>query len=244
MSAIGIDVGSTYTKYCVLGDGTELFSERTPVRQRAFFADRLQKLRAQYRDCMVVSCGYGRENVTGGHAVSELSALAAGVFHQAPGLEYVLDIGGQDTKLIRQEGGKIRAFFVNDKCAAGCGMFLSNTLHMLGLPFEKTDLTDGVLPGCRLSSTCAVFAQSEIVELIAEGVPEEEIVRAVVVQILTQARTLLGKVDCGSIGLSGGLTLIPGIEKYAEAVLERPVAIPENAAYLAAIGCARMAERS
>lgn len=159
-------------------------------------------------------------------------------------MECVLDIGGQDTKLIRQERGKIRAFFVNDKCAAGCGMFLSNTLHMLGLPFEGLDLTDGILPEVRLSVTCALFAQSEIVDLIARGVPEGEIVRAVVVQILTQARTLLGKMNCSAIGMSGGLTLIPGIEKYAEAILERQVSVPKNAAYLAAIGCARMAERS
>ncbi len=246
MSGVGIDIGSTYTKLCVLGEDGKieaLRAEETPVRQREYFAEKLQSLREAYGDLPVVSCGYGRKNIDGSRAVSELSALAAGVHRVAPEAETVLDVGGQDTKLIRQREGKLLSFFVNDKCAAGCGMFLENTLHRLGVSFESLDLSDGKLPALRLSSTCAVFAQSEIVERIAEGVSEDEILRAVLVQILTQSKVLLGKADCERIYLSGGLTKIPGIEKYAGAVLEKPVAVPDHAAYLSAIGCAVLAEK-
>ena len=244
MSGIGIDAGSTYTKYCILDENArirELFSEPTPVRQKEHFSQRLGILRERYGDLPVVSCGYGRRNIAGIRAVSELSALALGVGYEFPGAAAVLDIGGQDTKLIRQREGKLEAFFINDKCAAGCGMFLGNTLHRLCVPFEVLDLTDGRMPGIRLSSTCAVFAQSEIVERIAEGVPEEEILRAVIVQILTQAKALLGKMDCGEILLSGGLARIPGIGAFARAVLEKPVVCPEHAPYFSALGCALMA---
>lgn len=244
MRAIGIDVGSTYTKYCVLGDEMELFTERTPVRQKEFFTDKLRELRSKYGDNPTVSCGYGRRNVLGDYTVSELSALAMGCSFLTPETAFVLDIGGQDTKLIRQENGKLREFFVNDKCAAGCGMFLGNILNTLSVPFESVDLTDGVLPDLRLSSTCAVFAQSEIVELIAGGMAEDTIIRAVIVHILTQAKALLCKVDCETVALSGGLTQIPGILRYAEKVIEKPVALPKNASYLSAIGCALIAERS
>ena len=154
----------------------------------------------------------------------------------------MLDIGGQDTKLIRQEGGKLKAFFTNDRCAAGCGLFLTNVLRLLDMDFDALDLTGRSQPALRLSSVCAVFAQTEIVELIAAGADEREIVHAVIAQILTQARALLGKTDCKTLALSGGLTRIPGVASFAEAVLERPVIVPERGAYLSALGCALLAE--
>lgn len=242
MRRIGIDIGSTYTKYCVLdGDSHEMFTERTPVRQKDYFGERLEGLRRQYGDCAIVTCGYGRKNAIHDRTVTELTALAKGAGALCPEADAVLDIGGQDTKLIRQEGGRLKAFFTNDRCAAGCGLFLGNVLRMLDMDFGSLDLTGCVLPALRLSSVCAVFAQTEIVELIAAGIPEKEIVQAVIVQILGQARTLLGKTDCRTLALSGGLTNIPDIGHFAELVLERQVAVPEHGAYLSALGCAMLA---
>lgn len=246
MKRVGIDVGSTYTKYCVLDDGgdMELYTERTPVRQREYFAQKIPALRAAYGDCAVMTCGYGRRNIAYDRTVTELTALAAGAESQCPGCESVLDIGGQDTKLICQSGGKLRKFFINDRCAAGCGLFLGNVLHLLEMDFDALDLTGCAPPALQLSSVCAVFAQSEIVELIAGGADNTQIVHAVLAQILTQARTLLTKADCGRMALSGGLTRIPGIGAFAESVLERQVIVPERGAYLSAIGCAVLAKRS
>ncbi len=245
MNGIGIDIGSTYTKYCVLREGRPpaFFSEPTPVRQREYFDGRLRNIRREYGSFPIVSCGYGRKNCGGDRAVSELNALAAGVARAAPGTETVLDIGGQDTKLICQRDGRLSRFFVNDKCAAGCGIFLGNTLRRLNLSFRQIDLSDGRLPALRLSSSCAVFAQSEIVELTAAGADEDEILRAVIVHILSQAKTLLEKVDCQEVGLSGGLTRIPGFAAYAGAVLEKPARLLPRGPYLAAVGCALLAEK-
>lgn len=240
MYAIGIDIGSTYTKYCVISENGdfECFSEQTPIRQKDFFTQKAKFFQDKYGDCTVVSCGYGRKNAGAFKTVSELTALAKGIDRCFPSAKTVLDIGGQDTKLICQDKGKIKSFFVNDKCAAGSGLFLGNVLSMLKVRFEELDLRGAELPINRLSSTCAVFAQSEIVNRIADGFSEEQIVKEVIVQILTSAKTLLGKTYCDETALSGGLTLIQGIAEFAEKVLCKRVIIPPHSAYLSAIGCA------
>lgn len=241
MYKIGIDIGSTFTKYCVLNDanGELTFSvERTPIRQREYFADKLVQLREVYHGCTIVTCGYGRKNISYDKTVSELTALAAGAARQCPEIPIVLDIGGQDTKVVRQENGKLKLFFVNEKCAAGCGLFLGNVLHLLQVDFGEIDLTGMGQPDLRLSSVCAVFAQSEIIELLAAGVPSTAIIQAVLTQIFVQAKALLGKVDCSNIVLSGGLANILGIREFAERILDKQVILPKHGAYLSAIGCA------
>ena len=242
MYRIGIDVGSAYTKYCVMdpsGGIVDLSLEKTAIRQREYFPEKLRRLREQYGDVRIVSCGYGKKNVPGLGNINELTALARGVFYSEPESDVVLDIGGQDTKVIVQSQGQLKRFFLNDRCAAGSGLFLANTSKLLETELSKIDLTDaGCPPRIRLSSVCAVFAQSEIVELIAENTPSEEILRAVVWQILVQAKALLGKVGRSPILLSGGLTQIPGIGQYARHALECECRIPENGNFLSAIGCA------
>lgn len=241
MYRIGIDIGSTFTKYCVLENAVEepvLFSEQTPIRQREYFADKLAQLKKTYPGCSIVTCGYGRKNIGHDKTISELTALSVGAAWQCPGTPVILDIGGQDTKVIRQEDGRLKAFFINEKCAAGCGLFLGNVLHLLQVDFEEIDLTGVGEPELRLSSVCAVFAQSEIVELLAADVSGTAIIQAVLSQILVQAKALLGKVDCSAVILSGGLTKIPGIREFAERILDKQVVLPEKGAYLSAIGCA------
>ena len=107
MYYIGIDVGSTYTKYCIMdseGSIKQLFSEKTPVRQKKYFEEKLFFLHSEYPDCRIVSCGYGRKNIEGQRIVNELTALAAGAGILCPQMEVILDVGGQDTKLfVRRE---------------------------------------------------------------------------------------------------------------------------------------------
>ena len=241
MYRIGIDAGSAYTKYCVMdlsGEIADLFLEKTAIRQKDYFPEKLRNLRDQYGEARIVSCGYGKKNVPGIGTVNELTALARGVFFSAPESEVVLDIGGQDTKIIVQSQGRLKRFFLNDRCAAGSGLFLANTAALLETEPGKIDLTGAKCPKIKLSSVCAVFAQSEIVELIAENTPSEEIIQAVIWQILVQAKALLGKTGSSSILLSGGLTRIPGIGQYAQRALECECRVLENGNFLSAIGCA------
>ena len=240
MYRIGIDIGSTFTKYCVMCDGEieSLTMERTPVRQKEYFDSKLAELRERYDNPEIISCGYGKRNIEAVKNINELTALAQGTYfiEQEDGM--VLDIGGQDTKIIRQRQGRLQQFFINDKCAAGSGMFLTGVLDMLGLEFYDLDLTDADEPKAGLSSVCAVFAQSEIVEMIAGNRGEEEILQAVIWHIFVKARTLLGKVERGPVILSGGMSQIKGIGDFAEKAVGRKCRIIENSAYLAAVGCA------
>lgn len=246
MYHIGIDIGSIYTKYCIMNekyDVLELFSERTPIRQKEYFDKKRSALYEKYPDARIVSCGYGRKNVNAIRNVSELIALAEGIRFYGAESGIVLDIGGQDTKVIFHEKGKLKNFFMNDKCAAGCGMFLTNTLNLLQTDFSSIATIAAEKPETRLSSMCAVFAQSEIVELLAADTPTERIIQLVLWQILSQAKMLLDKAGGAGITLSGGLTQIKCIAELAELVFGRECIVPPNAAFLSAIGCAVLGMR-
>ncbi len=241
MYRIGIDIGSTYTKYCVLDANDKiccLYSEKTPVRQKEYFEKKVEIFLAKYGDARIISCGYGRKNINAIKNISELTALAVGSFFQYPQTDTVLDIGGQDTKVITHKSGKLLNFFINEKCAAGSGMFLAEALHMLNINFTALELSNISVPDIRLSSVCAVFAKSEIVSLIADNISPESIVQGVLWQILQQAKALLRKVNTNSVLLSGGLAQIPGIEKFAEKAIGCKCYVNARSAYLSAIGCA------
>lgn len=239
MYRIGVDVGSTYTKYCVMSNGEilTLFSEKTPIRQHVYFEEKLKELYELYPKAEIISCGYGKANVNGMRNINELTALAKGAFYITGHNGIVLDIGGQDTKIIRQEKGQLKEFFVNDKCAAGSGMFLTSVLDMIDIDFTDIDLSKSYGSDISLSSICAVFAQSEIVELIADNKSEEEIISAVISQILIKAKSLLNKVETDKVIISGGFSKIKGIIDLAEIVLNKKCSLADNGKYLAAIGC-------
>lgn len=240
MYSLGADIGSTYTKYCVMKDGqiVKLFCEKTPLNQKEYFEKRVNEFLSEYPDAKIVSCGYGRGNIPSVKCVNELTALAKGANYLCPEYELVFDIGGQDTKIIRQKDGQLKEFFVNDKCAAGSGIFLSNVLNMVQEDFDSIDLTGKKEPEIHLSSVCAVFAQSEIVELISKNSHGMVIIEAVIWQILKKAMPLIGKVNGDEILLSGGLSQINGIADFAGLALGKKVVSNTNGKYFSAIGAA------
>lgn len=240
MKKIGIDVGSTYTKYCIADDCgkiLKLCKERTPIHQKEYLLGKTEEFIEQYGDVSIVSCGYGKENVGAAKSINELTALARGAYHLLGENCVILDIGGQDTKVVLQEEGKLKKFFVNDRCAAGCGMFFLNTLNLLQMDYSDVHLPSYGRPEKLLSSVCAVFAQSEIVQLLAENTNEQEIVHAVLYHIFVQARALLAKLPAQSLVLSGGLAQVGGIKNFAANVLGCEIVIQKEAAFFSAIGC-------
>lgn len=241
MYRVGIDIGSTYTKYCVMNECREiieLYSEKTPIRQQEYFEKKLEDLTDKYGAVKIVSCGYGRKNIESVKKINELTALAIGSHFVCPETGTVLDIGGQDTKIIRQQDGRLKEFFLNDKCAAGSGIFFANICSLLGIDALSLNLAPAKEPEIKLSSVCAVFAQSEIVELLAENVSGEVIVRSVLWQILTKAKVLLDKIEVEKIFLSGGMAYIKGFAEYAQLVLGKNCMVNDKSMYLSAIGAA------
>lgn len=240
MYRIGVDVGSAYVKICVMENNkiVKFFSERTPLRQKEFFEKKIADLKEEYTDAEIVTCGYGRQNVNSIETVNELSALAKGAFFLTEHNGLILDVGGQDTKIINQSEGRLKDFFLNDKCAAGSGSFLAGVLERVSRNFDSIDLRGVEAPPFQLSSVCAVFAQSEIVELIAANKTEEEIIQAVIWHIYVKAKALVQKCENMPLMLSGGLSGIPGIDRFAEKALGRECYVAENGKYLASVGCA------
>ena len=241
MYRVGVDIGSTYTKYCVMNGGKieKLFCEKTPIRQKEYFESKARELFSEYPNASMVSCGYGRGNISSVKRINELTALARGVGYVCPEHELILDIGGQDTKIIRQKNGQLKEFFVNDKCAAGSGIFLTNVLNMLGEDFDAIDLTGAKEPEIHLSSVCAVFAQSEIVEIIAKLSPKSaEIINSVIWQILKKSEPLLDKVIGEELLLSGGLSQLKGISDFADLVFNKKVSTAPDSRFFSAIGAA------
>lgn len=245
MYKIGIDIGSTYTKYCVADSENkiiDLFAEKTPTRQLEYFKNKLRTLEKKYPNCSVVSCGYGKKNIENIKNINELIALAKGAYNLMPVVNHILDIGGQDTKYISHENGYLKEFFINEKCAAGSGIFLSNICNILDKKIDTIELLPISEVNISLSSVCAVFAQSEIVKLVSENVDEDLIISSVVKQILNQAKALLGKMHKSKLLLSGGLTNIKGFKEYAEYLFDRECLVVNNASFFSAIGCTSFIE--
>lgn len=118
----------------------------------------------------IVVTGYGRETFPLGEKVTELSCHAKRVSRLRPSVRTVIDIGGQDTKVLRVNDGRPLGFVMNDRCAAGTGRFLETMARVLKVrPFQLGTLAQSAWRPCTVNSTCAVFAESEVISLLASG---------------------------------------------------------------------------
>jgi predicted CoA-substrate-specific enzyme activase len=236
---VGFDIGSTFTKIVVLGEEGEMVSLRSfpsPAAQKAVFSE-IGKHAWQGNIILARgSCGYGRKNIEAEAVIPELVALGKGIFQVLPQAHTVLDIGSQDAKVIRCHHGKITRFLLNDTCAAGSGLMLQNTLGILNINFEMLRAGTGPIEG--LSRVCEVFVQTELIRLIAQGKPPEQLMDSVLFSILKQACILLRQIQTETLfAFTGGLSLIPGMGDLLSSLVKVDVAIPAHSSYLAALGC-------
>jgi predicted CoA-substrate-specific enzyme activase len=197
MNALGIDIGSRYIKAALVRGG-QLISWRkteTSFNPLERCAELLRELAAK----RVVATGYGRhllEDHEDIRSITEIKAFARGAKTTFPACRTIIDIGGQDTKVIcLDEGGNVRKFEMNDRCAAGTGKFLEIMAVTLGYSIEELgSLAEINGPGIQLNSMCTVFAESEAVSLIAKGVAREQIAmavqRSVAARVTAMARRL------------------------------------------------------
>lgn len=245
---IGIDAGSTTCKAVAVDEAGELVASRIepahPVieDQAARMVDELRAESGAGRDVPVVATGYGRKLVRGAtRNITEITCHARGVFRalQQPGM--LVDIGGQDTKVIViGAGGRAVDFMMNDKCAAGTGRFLEHSAARLSVAIE--DLGARALAAVgeeSISSTCTVFAESEIISLVARGAKVDAI-------LLGLHRSLISRVVAmiHSVGLRSPLMLSGGVAKNlaARAMLEQATGqtlrLPEHPQLMGAYGAA------
>ena len=209
----GIDIGSTAAKAAVVENGDVVCTVVIPTGFNGVDAAlRLaDELRARGFDpsadgAHVVATGYGRISVPYAEkTVTEITCHGRGASFLFGGDGTVVDVGGQDTKVIQLAGGKVKKFVMNDKCAAGTGKFLEVIADRMGATQEElADLAARGEP-TQISSMCTVFAESEVISLIGRGEPRENIAYGVIDSVVSKVASLARGLVVGEVYLTGGL---------------------------------------
>jgi predicted CoA-substrate-specific enzyme activase len=195
----------------------------------------------------VVATGYGRHSLPcAGTTVTEITCHARGVHHLDPEVRTVIEIGGQDSKCITLEAdGRVRDFGMNDRCAAGSGRFLEVVAGRLGMDLPAlSELSRASHQPALISSMCVVFAETEIIGLLAQGVGAADIAAGVQNAIASRVAALAGRAHSQPVCFTGGVALQPGMVRALEAALGCPVRVAPSPQYTGALGAAILATRS
>ncbi len=249
MRCAGIDIGSRSIELVVVENGEIVESRETETGFDPMAGAR--GLLNGVRCDRVMATGYGRdlfEIEFGSSTVTEIKAHARGAAAQHPQTSVILDIGGQDTKVIAlNQKGAVKKFEMNDRCAAGTGKFLEIMARALG--YELHDFGGQALKGeneIAISSMCAVFAESEVTSLIAKGIDRRDIARGLHLSVLKRALTMISRVAPpeGVLLFSGGVARNPCMQHLLQEHLKMPVHIPDNPHFTGAYGAALLAEEA
>lgn len=255
MSVAGIDIGSLSTEVVVLEKGKVLAEIIIPTganskvaaekaMQKALEESGLSLDNLQY----IIATGYGRVSTPfAQEKVTEITCHGRGAFYLDPKVRTVIDIGGQDSKVIRLNSrGKVVDFVMNEKCAAGTGRFLEVMAQALEIDLsEMSRLASLAKKAVTISSMCTVFAESEVVSLIAEGYPLEEIVRGIIVSIVERTLSMANRVGVEeTVMMTGGVAKNAAIVKELQERLGVQVTVPLEPQIVGALGAALLAEET
>jgi len=241
----GIDIGSRSIELVVLNSGGPLRRVKAPTTFDPL--GQCQRMMEGMDQSQVIATGYGRKlfaesfrkvNVS---TITEIQAYALGAHFLHPEAKTVLDIGGQDTKVISlSETGKVFKFEMNDRCAAGTGKFLEFMATALQIPLES--FGEFALRSDRriqISSMCTVFAESEATSLMARGERPENIAMGLHMAIVQRTAAMLRRVGLSApLVFAGGVAHNPCVVRLLEEILEQPVIVPDNPDMVGALGAA------
>jgi predicted CoA-substrate-specific enzyme activase len=248
--AAGVDVGSTQTKAVVIDEhgtivgrslidtGANVIKAAESSYVAALAEGDIDEEEVEY----IIGTGYGRYRVTFGNSqVTEISCHGRGAVHLFPETRTVVDMGGQDTKAISVNAkGEITDFCMNDKCAAGTGRFLGAAAAALDIPLDELGPVslESQKP-IKISTTCTVFAESEVLAWIGKGKKIEDILWGVHKSIASRSAGLMRRVGIeDEITFTGGVTRNKGMVKALEERLEKPLNISDDCHYMGALGAA------
>ena len=189
----------------------------------------------------VVATGYGRNAIRfADTTVTEITCHARGVHRLAPDARTIIEIGGQDSKVIALEAeGRVRDFAMNDRCAAGTGRFLEMVATRLEMNWERLSaLAQQSIKPALISNMCVVFAETEIIGLLADGKPLPDVVAGVQNAIATRVSALAGRFVSPPVYFTGGVALQPGMARALEEVLACPVRVAPQPQFTGALGAA------
>lgn len=252
--AAGVDVGSTQTKAVIINENREMVARAlidtgANVIKAAedCFAVALKEsgLREVQDVEYVIGTGYGRYRVTFGNAqITEISCHGRGASHMFPNTQTVVDMGGQDTKAIKiSPKGEIIDFCMNDKCAAGTGRFLGAAAMALDIPLDKLGETALTYKRpVRISTTCTVFAESEVLSWLGKGKKIEDILWGVHQSIASRSAALMRRVGIeDEVTFTGGVTKNVAMVKALEERIGKKLNVSDDSHYMGALGAALFA---
>ncbi|RJP55602.1 MAG: 2-hydroxyglutaryl-CoA dehydratase [Deltaproteobacteria bacterium] len=256
MYYLGIDIGSLTCDAVLIDDSEKILASSvvpTGARNREAItraADEVLRSAciSEKEVTATVSTGYGRKRVEGRlTAVTEITCHARGIKALLPGTRLLIDIGGQDSKAIElDENGQVVDFAMNDKCAAGTGRFLEAMARALQVDIEvMSELDNGARGDLTISSMCTVFAESEVVSLIAEGLKVNEIVhglnRSIASRTLSLIKRIIPDIAGFPIAMSGGVARNSGVVRAISNAMKSKVVIPPMPDTIGALGAALIA---
>ena len=249
----GVDVGSATAKavlvdadgamraHVVLPSGGNLSLAADKVLAAAL--DRAGAARTDI--AALIATGYGRESVANRtRAVTEITCHAKGAHALFPDARSVIDIGGQDSKAISLDAaGMIRKFEMNDKCAAGTGRFLEVMARTLEVPLDEVGPRALAADApAKISSTCTVFAESEVISLLAQGQPVERILAGLCLAISQRVNSLASRAGMAPrVIMTGGVAKNIGVVRAIEKAVGFPLTVPDEPQIMGALGAALLA---
>jgi len=251
--AAGVDVGSTQTKAVIIDQDGQIVGRAlidtganvTVAAEKAFQAAVAATGLGEEQVEYVIGTGYGRYKVTfGNKQVTEISCHGRGAVHMFPATRTVIDMGGQDSKAIRvNQDGEIVDFCMNDKCAAGTGRFLGAASVALDIPLDELGPTAlKSEKAVRISTTCTVFAESEVLSWLGKGKKVEDILWGVHQSISARSIGLLRRVGVeDEITFTGGVARNTGMIQALEEGLKRKINVSEESHFMGALGAALFA---
>lgn len=254
----GCDAGSTYTKCVIIDENGKIaaaVTKRSRINPVLSAKDALDEAVSQVDGLnsaeeltYLIGTGYGRNKVPfADENISEISCHAMGVHVTAPSVKAIIDIGGQDVKGIAIDtDGTVLNFAMNDKCAAGTGRFFESMARAFEMSldeFSNLSLTaKNVIP---ITAQCAVFAESEVISLVGEGKPMEEIAAGIQLSVAKRCFVMAKKAGAAdSVTLTGGCAKNEGLKKAIEKVLKiNVVDLPTDPQLMGALGAAEYARQ-
>jgi predicted CoA-substrate-specific enzyme activase len=255
MFVCGVDIGAATAKAVILNDNKIIAYSVLPTGQSVKMAtdkvidEAIKKGGVNIsRFERVVSTGYGRHSVSfADRAISEIICHAKGANFLLSSVRTVIDIGGQDSKMIALDPeGNVINFMMNDKCAAGTGRFIEVMAQVLEVPLEDMgEISLSSQKPCLISSTCTVFAESEMVSLRAKGEPRENLIagihKAIASRMVTMGRGIGFKKD---VAFTGGVAKNIGVKRELESAIGRQIIVPEEPQIIGALGAALLADHA
>lgn len=249
MYTLGIDIGSTTSKAVILKDGSTIAAEAIVIATvgtngvTKAVDSVLQASGLSMEDiACTVSTGYGRQTYQGAdYQISELSCHALGVHHLCPEVRTVIDIGGQDAKALSiNDKGRMTNFVMNDKCAAGTGRFLDVMANILQLDISELEKEAAKSEHpASISSTCTVFAESEVISQLAQGAAIPDLVAGICQSVAIRVSSLARRVGiCEQVCMSGGVARNGGVRAAMAKELGVEIIYHEKAQLMGALGAA------